>query len=188
MKPKSVELWERISSFSPDKAGAQLPFSRRLAKENGWPADFAARAIEEYKRFVYLAMAAGHPVSPSDAVDQVWHLHLTYTENYWKQFCAEILREPLHHQPTEGGPAEHDKFKDWYRRTKASYRDHFGEEPPRELWPGPDETKHHRVTKVDRATHWIIPKPRLTQSVLSLLLAAAAAWLAGCGAILGRGT
>src|SRR5580765_7144822 len=157
MKIEYVGLWQRIVSFPIDSPGVHLPFSARLAKENGWTPEFTARAIEEYRRFAFLAMAAGHPVSPSDAVDQVWHFHLTYTDNYWKQFCAEILRGPLHHHTTEGGPAEHEKFKEWYRRTKKSYRDHFGEEPPRDLWPGPDETKH-RVTKVDRATHWIIPK------------------------------
>jgi len=112
MKTEYVGLWQRIAGFSLDSPGAELPFSTRLAKENDWTSEFGARAIEEYKRFAYLAVAAGHPVSPPDAVDQVWHLHLTYTQNYWKKFCAEILAKPLHHQPTEGGVAESEKFQD----------------------------------------------------------------------------
>ena len=78
------------------------------------------RAIEEYKRFVFLAMAAGHPVTPLDEVDQVWHLHLCYTRSYWEDLCGEVLRAPLHHGPTRGGAAERARFDDQYRRTLAS--------------------------------------------------------------------
>ena len=70
-----------------DEPGAALPFTSRLAREQGWSHAFAARAIREYKRFLILAMEAGHPVTPSEAVDQVWHLHLVYTVSYWKG-CA----------------------------------------------------------------------------------------------------
>src|SRR5689334_19527568 len=112
MKPEYIELWERIAGYSLDSATAQLPFSARLAQENDWTTGFTRRVTEEYKRFAFLAVVAGHPVSPSDAVDQVWHLHLTYTQNYWKKFCAEGLGKPLHHHPTEGGAAEREKFDD----------------------------------------------------------------------------
>ena len=32
--------------------------------------ELARRVIREYKRFTFLAMEAGHPVTPSDPVDQ----------------------------------------------------------------------------------------------------------------------
>ena len=67
-------LLERIMAFPLDESGVDLPFSHRLARENSWTDEFAARVIREYKRFVYLAMTANHPVTPSDAVDQAWHL------------------------------------------------------------------------------------------------------------------
>ena len=79
----SDPLWARIKGFALDDPASSLPFSQRLARENGWSRHFACRAIEEYKRFCYLAMTAGHSVSPSDAVDQAWHLHLLYTRSYW---------------------------------------------------------------------------------------------------------
>ena len=60
----------------------------RLASENGWSREYAVRVMQEYRRFAFLAVAAGHPVSPSDAVDQAWHLHLVYTRSYWDEFCA----------------------------------------------------------------------------------------------------
>src|SRR5678815_1017670 len=111
MKTNHVELWNKVEQFQLDSAEAALPFSARLARENNWSPDYAKRVIAEYKRFAFLAVVAGHPVSPSEDVDQAWHLHLTYTENYWKSFCIEVLGKPLHHQPTQGGSAEQSKFQ-----------------------------------------------------------------------------
>src|SRR5262245_43333513 len=113
MNTKHVELLRRLEEFQLDSPEAALPFSARLARENQWTANDAQRVINEYKRFAFLAVAAGHPVSPSENVDQAWHLHLTYTQDYWKIFCPEILGQPLHHQPTKGGHDEHEKFGDW---------------------------------------------------------------------------
>ncbi len=129
-------LWNQIEQFSLDEAGSALPFSRRLARENRWTAAQAERAIAEYKRFIFLGCVAGHPVSPSEDVDQVWHLHLVYSKSYWKEFCGEILKRPFHHEPTKGGGSESAKFEDWYAKTLASYRQFFGEEPPRDIWRG----------------------------------------------------
>src|SRR5262247_169956 len=141
MKTNHVELWQRLEQFQLDASEVALPFSARLARENNWSRAYTRRVIREYKRFAYLAVAAGHPVSPSEAVDQAWHLHLTYTENYWKCFCAEVLGRPLHHQPTKGGTKEVEKFQDWYERTLESYKAHFHEAPPGDIWPTPEERK-----------------------------------------------
>ena len=42
-----------------------------------------------------------HPVTPSIEVDQVWHLHLIYTRQYWNDFAKHMPFEP-HHGPTKG--------------------------------------------------------------------------------------
>ncbi|MDB6065553.1 MAG: hypothetical protein JWR26_1761 [Pedosphaera sp.] len=102
MNTKHAALLERLESFQLDSPEAALPFSARLARENNWFPAHAARVIKEYKRFAFLAIVAGHPVSPSEDVDQAWHLHLTFSENYWKVFCPQILGSPLHHHPTRG--------------------------------------------------------------------------------------
>lgn len=163
MKTNHVELWQRLKQFPLDSSEAALPFSARLARENNWPSTYALRVIAEYKRFAFLAVAAGHPVSPSGNVDEVWHLHLTYSENYWRVFCPEVLGKPLHHQPTKGGWEERGKFADWYRRTLESYREFFGEEPPCDIWPTPEERQRerHYFVRIDRERNWVIPKPRL---------------------------
>lgn len=141
-----------------------FPFSAKLAKENGWSRAFTQRVIDEYKRFCFLAIAADHPVSPSESVDQAWHMHILYTEEYWKYFCGEVLQKPFHHGPSRGGVKEHRKFDDWYSKTLESYQAFFGEEAPRDIWPLPADRAKHHFERVNRLTHWVIPKPRL-QSV-----------------------
>ncbi|WP_437204840.1 TIGR04222 domain-containing membrane protein [Planctomicrobium sp. SH664] len=130
-------LVERVEAFRFDEGEPRLTFAARLAREQGWTEQFTARAIAEYRRFAVLAVAAGHPVSPSTAVDEVWHLHLIYTRSYWDRFCSEVLRTKLHHNPTAGGPAEHFKHLQQYSRTLESYQQVFGVDPPKDLWPTP---------------------------------------------------
>src|SRR5687767_9155876 len=108
MNRQQSELYERVRSYRFDADGATHTFADRLAQENGWTRGYTRRVIEEYRKFAFLAAAAGHPVSPSDAVDQAWHLHLLYIRGYWDEFCGKVLGMPLHHEPSRGGGAERD--------------------------------------------------------------------------------
>src|SRR5262245_57838822 len=119
------EIYNRIKAFRFDDADASLPFVSRLERDNGWSRAYAVRAITEYRKFVFLAMVAGHPVSPSDQVDQVWHLHLLYTRSYWEKFCKDTLGRSLHHEPTRGGEEEGTKFGRWYAQTLDCYEQVF---------------------------------------------------------------
>lgn len=130
-----TSLWIKIENFDIDGEKVALPFVKRLARENGWTIRFAERAIEEYRKFLFLAMAAEHPVTPSKAVDEVWHLHLTYTISYWERLTKEVLPRPLHHHPTKGGKSESSKHEDQYVRTLAAYERYFGAPAPQDLWP-----------------------------------------------------
>lgn len=153
-------MWAKLERFQFDNEDAVFDFSTRLGRENGWSRAYTARVIQEYKRFLLLAMHAGHPVTPSDEVDQVWHLHLVYTRSYWQDLCAQVLGRPLHHEPTKGGIDEGSKFRLQYERTLDSYRRIFGEEPPADIWPGVEECfkpKLHR--RVDVLRHWTLPRP-----------------------------
>jgi hypothetical protein len=128
-------VWAALSHYSIGPLDADLSFSARLARENGWSATHVARVIEEYRRFCFLAVTAGHEVTPSDAVDQAWHLHLTYSRDYWERFCPDILGRPLHHGPTAGGGAERDRYFEQYAHTLKSYEQTFGEAAPGDIWP-----------------------------------------------------
>ncbi len=155
------ELWVRLHAYELDRVDDQMPFSKRLARENNWTLDYAKRVMNEYKRFVFLAMTSGHPVTPSDEIDQVWHLHLIYTKAYWEEFCKDIIRAPFHHHPTKGGKKEEEKFRNWYARTKQTYREVFGEEPPNDIWKNEQErfalAPHYK--RINTQSNWVIPKP-----------------------------
>lgn len=153
-------LWQKINRFQLDEPGIALSFSDRLARENGWSLEYALRCVQEYKKFMFLICIAAHPLTPSDEVDQVWHLHLLYTQSYWKDFCGTILGREIHHGPTRGGSKEQDKFTDWYAKTKELYAQTFNEHPPADIWPGSairfGKTNFKRINTDD---NWIIPKP-----------------------------
>jgi uncharacterized protein (TIGR04222 family) len=186
--PEVQAQWAKLESLRLENNNAVFDFSARLSKENGWTRAFTARAIQEYKRFLLLAMQAGHPVTPSEAVDQVWHLHLVYTRSYWQDLCANVLGRPLHHEPTAGGLDESAKFHLQYERTLASYRSLFGEEPPADIWPSAEECFKPKLNRwVDVSRHWTLPKPgwlkhlrpcHVIPAVAAVVLAFA---LAGCG-------
>lgn len=164
-------LYERIQAFSLDTEDIQLPFSQRLARDNGWSIRYAQRAIEEYKKFAFLAIAAGHPVTPSDQIDQVWHLHLTYTRSYWEDFCSEVLQTSLHHEPTKGGETEDQKFDDWYSKTLESYEHFFSKEPPIDIWPAPEDRfgRDLQFVRVNTQQNWVLPKSQVQKGAAATI-------------------
>jgi hypothetical protein len=171
-------VWASLSRYVIGPEDAELPFAARLARENGWSAAYAARVIEEYKRFCFLAATGDQEVTPSDAVDQAWHLHLTYSRDYWERFCPEILGRSLHHGPTSGGTTERHRYFEQYAETLKLYEEAFGEMAPIDIWPGAarrliQDPKARRVHPRDA---FIIPRI----AVRRLLFAAA---LIGAGAI-----
>jgi uncharacterized protein (TIGR04222 family) len=170
MNPNQRELYQNIEAFSLDETDAALSFSKRLARDNSWNFNYTQRVIAEYKKFAFLAVVAGHPVTPSDQVDQVWHLHLVYTHSYWDEFCPNVLGMPLHHGPTLGGDSEHSKFNDWYHKTLASYEHFFEQKPPEDIWP-PARIRFGRdvnFRRINTQENWILQKPNLQQICLEL--------------------
>jgi len=160
----NAELWTKLEAFELDDPHAAFQFTDRLARENGWSKHFANRATTEYKKFVYIAAVSRTAVTPSDIVDQVWHLHLTFTRSYWDGMCIGVLGKPLHHGPTKGGANEDTKYRSQYEATRALYRAEFGTQPPTEFWP-PEEARfasapHQRW--VDTRTHVVFRKPKLS--------------------------
>lgn len=183
MTPQQQSLFDSIVSFDIDGGPVAFPFARRLARENNWSSAYTERALREYRRFLFLAAEAGHPVTPSEQVDEVWHLHMLYTDSYWNRLCKEVLPKPLHHGPTKGGKSESDKFTDWYAKTLDSYRRFFGEAPPVDIWPvSEDRFAPKDIRKIDMADHWVIRKPRWGWRHSLGVAGLTAALLVGCGA------
>lgn len=59
-------LFNRLAVFTLDDPNASLTFSDRLTRENGRSRAFAIGAIDEYRKFVYLAAISPTPVTASD--------------------------------------------------------------------------------------------------------------------------
>lgn len=154
LNEKQTQLWASLSRMKLDPPQASIQFIDKLIRETGWTRAFAARAIEEYRRFLLIAATAGHPVSPSETVDQVWHTHLLYTRSYWAM-CREMLGFEFHHEPAIGTSADREKLDDWYARTLQSYESIFGE-IPRDIWPATPVANSFR--RVDEHRNVVVPR------------------------------
>jgi hypothetical protein len=158
MTLEEKDVWNRILRFEIDDPDSSFTFTNRLCRENDWTMQYALRAVLEYKRFMFLVCVSNEPQTPSDQVDQVWHLHLLYTQSYWKEFCGEVLKREVHHGPTKGAEQK-EMFKDIYTATLALYKEKFDQQPPADIWPSPAKRMASiNFTRVNRHTNWIIPK------------------------------
>lgn len=106
----------------------------KLMAEQQWTLEYTTRVLTEYRRFIHLAATMGHEVTPSQIVDEAWHMHLTFSRDYWEKLTP-LLPAPLHHEPAEGLPGDGARYAAQYRRTLDDYRATFGHEPPADIWP-----------------------------------------------------
>ena len=143
MKYEEDRLWQALAAMRIEAEGAAITFAAKLARDTGWTQARAAAVIEEYRRFLYLAATEREPVSPSEAVDRAWHLHLTYSRHYWEMLCGGILGRPLHHDPNPGGAAEDARHADQYARTLDVYERVFESPAPASVWPRPVSEASH---------------------------------------------
>jgi hypothetical protein len=124
-------LWNKILEYDLDKPWSEYGFSTRLANENYWTKNFTAKAIVEYKKFMYLAATSDMMVSPSEIVDVVWHQHLIFTKSY-QEFC-EVVGKVIQHVPSTHNREDFGKFRQAKERTRNLYKSVFGEQPA-DIW------------------------------------------------------
>lgn len=171
MTAEEKTLWNKISSFQLDDPESSFQFSHRLARENGWTKSYSKKVIEEYKKFIFLCFISETAVTPSDQVDQVWHLHLTYTRSYWIDLCRDTLSKEIHHNPTKGGNSEGKKFDSFYTDTLAIYKEKFGVEAPVNIWPENEKRfSDIHFQRVNTKKNWILRKPNLNGKNTTIFL------------------
>ncbi|MCS3796242.1 hypothetical protein [Niastella sp. OAS944] len=162
-------LWNKIQQFAFDEPNAEITFSKKLASQQKWSASYTQRVIEEYRRFIFLCCISPNGAAPSKAVDEAWHLHLTYTRSYWDAFCKNTLGKDIHHYPSGGGEQEDHKHLNWYNETLSLYQSVFGEQPPADIWPRPAKQTAASLWEHVRP-YLLISKGTLLAIVLLLLL------------------
>lgn len=171
MKKDEKQLWQKIEGFRLDDPEAGFQFSARLARENGWSLKYSHRVIAEYKKFIFMCCVSESGVTPSDPVDQAWHLHLTFTKSYWQDLCRDTIGKEIHHNPTKGGKQEAEKFNKFYTSSHQLYQDKFGMLPPADIW----QNNHARFADIDfqrvnMSKYWLIRKPKLSVAGGTLLM------------------
>lgn len=130
-------LWSAIQQFPLNDPKAEITFTRKLSAKQNWSPSYTEQVIEEYRKFLFLCCISPNGASPSQAVDEAWHLHLTYTQSYWIDLCKNTLNKEIHHHPSRGGDDEDHKHRDWYADTLVLYQSVFESPPPIEIWPPP---------------------------------------------------
>lgn len=124
----------RIIAWASADPVLQRRFRQQLAEATGWDGARCERAINEYLRFCAVAAELGGRAVPSAAVDKVWHLHLTWTRDYWEDFCPNRMGFAFHHQPSRGQPGEREALRLAYAQTLHTYQALFGT-PDATWWP-----------------------------------------------------
>ena len=108
---------------------------------------------------MFLICIQSNPLTPSDQVDQAWHLHLLYTQDYWDEFCPNILNRKIHHGPTKGGGSEKAKYSDLYSNSLMLYKEVFEEKPPSDIWPSVKERFNNIIfVRVSKMDYFFIPR------------------------------
>jgi hypothetical protein len=166
------QLWKKIESFEIDDDSTPLSFCKRLARENRWSNEYTERVIAEYKRFIFLVTISKKEITPSDQIDQAWHLHMVYTKSYWKALCSDILGVELHHLPTKGGQVEQNRFREQYAETLELYQEVFKQTPPEDIWPSVVNRFNavESFVRVNSQRHLLIPRPSPLFSRIVFLL------------------
>lgn len=127
-------LVDHVQSVFGGPDASTRAFADKLARKLKWSVPFALRAIDEYKKFVYLGLVADFPVTPPKVIDQVWHEHLLFTRGY-RAFCTSTLRRDFDHHP-ELIPQDEQTaaFQLQYAATREFYLTEFNREPPEGFW------------------------------------------------------
>lgn len=149
-------LWERLRDYDFGGREAMGVFVARVAHACRCAREQALAAIDEYRRFCFLAVHAGLAVTPSRIIDHVWHAHMTDTREYWDRFCTNVLQRPLHHTPSRGGLAEAERHRQQYVQTLVSYQKHFGV-PPAAFWPWVAIDEEAMAKRLNPARMWRAP-------------------------------
>lgn len=168
---KQPELWNKLQKFSFDNPEAKFNFTQRLSRENGWSINYSIRVIEEYKKFLYLSYITKKSLTPSDEVDQAWHLHMVYTESYWKDMCENIFGYKFHHGPTKGGQKEGEKYNTQYNFTLDVYKQVFDYDAPVDIWPDA-ETRFSNIVyrRVNMHQNIVLNKNKVKEYLTSYCL------------------
>ena len=106
----------------------------RLVRKNILSEEIVDEAIAEYRRYMTLVSLGYAPLNMfSQQVDEVWHMHILFTQDY-ANFCEQTLGHFLHHNPKTVQEGVEER-KEGAARFIEAYTTVFGSQPP-SIWSG----------------------------------------------------
>jgi hypothetical protein len=134
-------IWDSIATLLGPGNASTRAFANKIMKKHRLPHAFVYRAIEEYKKFIYLGIVSDFYVTPSKYIDLIWHEHILFSKGY-REFCNNVIRYQFDHQPELMATGEQTElFTAQYVETLELYKTEFGREPPENIWGVPKFAK-----------------------------------------------
>lgn len=124
-------LWLKLNLMNAEGLQAFAPLMDMMQKQMGQSSETAQRVIEEYRKFLFLAMRAGHQVIPPGPVNDAWMMHLQNAQNYWENLGQMIAERPM---AQGSGAGQFATMADAWKMTLESYEKIFGMKPPMDIW------------------------------------------------------
>jgi hypothetical protein len=139
-------MWNKIAEMFGGTDASTKAFADKISRKHNCSISYALKAVNEYKKFLYLAVISDFHVTPSQAIDKVWHEHILFTQAYGI-FCKEIIEYNLNHHP-ELIPMEEQTaiYHAQYLSTIELYIKEFGILPPTIIW---DVTKYDKEKVIE---------------------------------------
>lgn len=121
VEPMSNGLLDQVMNLDLTKVKTRLV--KNQVKE-----ETAETAVQEFKRFFFLAGTQNLALVPSRAIDEVWHEFLMFTKDY-AESCERLFGKFIHHEPSIGNLDEDSLQLDKvFSMTAKLYKNHFGDE------------------------------------------------------------
>jgi hypothetical protein len=127
-------LWLKLAGMNIQGAQAMAPYLQMLEKQMGWSAGMASRVVDEYRKFLFLALRAGHQVIPPGMFQDMWTSQMQTAQDMFAQLGQVLGEKPA------GGGFDASAFKaatDPWKQTLDSYEKLFGMAPPMDIWSKP---------------------------------------------------
>lgn len=102
----------------------------RLIYVEGWRTKTAQIIIEQYRHFLYLKKKyqTQYRIVPSKDIDEAWHAHLLYSQDY-TAFCQQYFGYYMHHHPVAalGKPKTDSAIIKDFNKTQELHKKEFGD-------------------------------------------------------------
>jgi hypothetical protein len=139
-------LADHVRSLFAGSNASTCAFASKIARKHNWTERFALRAIDEYKKFVFLGVTSDVPVTPPKIIDMVWHEHILFSRAY-REFCDAVLTRPFDHNPELlPTPDQTDVFETQFEQTLDSYEREFRVPPPEDIWGTPKFKRERKIS------------------------------------------